>query len=266
MRDRRIQYLLVAVTLLTSLTIGTSLVLRKSHGQSTQEIDGLTLEAKPNKENYLPGELITIKFKVINKSSEPLPLYKGSTVRDGYLNVLIANEKGSFKEYSGPGWGTKDADYHEPITLGPEQAFETEATVLWNQKLETNHLNRDYAENLGQRRILTDYALPASGVYYIKAVLYNPLNKKSIESEPARLVIEAPQGPDLAVWNKIKDEGQYALFMQTGGLAERPTGAKTKEIAKSLESLLQLYPDNHYSEQIASSLNKRQAAIERGPK
>jgi len=253
----------VAVTFLTSLTIGTSLMLRKSHGQSIRELDGLTLEVELGKENYLPGELITIKFKVINKSFESLPLYKGSTVRDGYLKVLIADENGSFKEYLGPGWGTKDADYNEPLTLGSGQAFETEATVLWNQKLETGHLNRAYAENLGTR-IQTDYALPAPGVYYIKAVLYSPLSKKRIESASVRLALETPQGDDLEVWNKIKDDGQYALFMQTGGLAEGLTGARTKEIADSLEALLQRHPDNHYSEQIRTSLSKRRSAIEKG--
>jgi hypothetical protein len=265
MRDKRIQYLSGAVILLIGLTVCTSLMLRKSHGQSISEMDGLMLEVKPSKENYLPGELITIKFKVVNKSSESLSLYKGSTVRDGYLTVLVADDNGSFKQYLGPGWGTKDADYNEPLTLEPGQAFETEATVLWNQKLETGHLNRAYAENL-ETRIPTDYAFPTPGVYYIKAVLNSPLSKKHIESAPVRLALETPQGADLEVWNRIKDDGQYALFIQTGGLAERLTGATTKEIAESLEALLQRYPDNHYSEQIRTSLNHRRSAIERRQK
>lgn len=256
----------VAVTVSAVLAACVSLAFGRQGGQARPGSGLLTLELKPDRESYLPGELVTITCRVVNNSGGPVALFRGSTVRDGYLKVFVSDGRGDFKEYRGPGWGARDADFDEPITLEPGQAFETEATVLWNQRLETAHLSKDYAESLGRTRITADYAFPDPGVYSVKAVLYDPLNKTRVESEPTRLVIETPRGGDLEVWNAIKGNGQYALFMQTGGLAERPTGPKTKAVAESLEGLLKSHANSRYSNQIGASLNRRRAMTYRGRK
>lgn len=78
MKGKRIQCLLAAVALLTALAVGPSVVLRKSRGQSIREFEGLALEAAPAKENYLPGELVAIKCRVVNRSTDYASLFRGS--------------------------------------------------------------------------------------------------------------------------------------------------------------------------------------------
>lgn len=244
------------------LLLGAGYGLSRSSYGTLQNADGLVLEVKSDNKTYLPGEIILLNFSVINKSAKSVSLYKGSTVQDGNLKVLIAYNNGPFKEYFGPGWGTKDADYEEAIKLAPDQSFETEATVLWNQKNETAHLNQLYAKKLIRGRINTEYALPEPGTYQIKAILFNPLSGKTIESYPIIIIIEEPQGEDIEAWSKIKDDGKYALFLQTGGLIEHPKGRKTLDVINTLESILSLHPNSHYAESIRSGLNKHRSILE----
>ncbi|HKO44297.1 MAG TPA: hypothetical protein VJU84_13560 [Pyrinomonadaceae bacterium] len=229
----------------------------------SQNADGLLLSVESDKTDYLPGDTVLLKFRITNKSNTPTSIYKGSTVWDGYLKVFIAKENSGFREYFGPAWGAKDAHYKEPITLAPGNLYETDATVLWNQKLETSHLGKMYAKKVEKERLTTDYALAEPGTYYIKASLLNPLTNHTVESEPIEVRVNEPEGADLEVWNRIKVDGNYGLFIQTGGLPEHRKGPKTLKLAKDLEILISQHPSSRYSKSIRSSLTKRQELIER---
>ena len=253
-------WLAVGITLV--VLVGTGYALSRSY-QPWQNRDGLTLEVQADKESYLPGEMNTLHFRIINKSNTSTSLYRGSTVWDGNLRVFIADNNGGFREYFGPSWGTKDTYYKDPIRLAPNQSFETEVTVLWNHRLDTAHLNKIYAKNVDGERIKTNYALTDPGTYYIKAILYNPLTQNVVESESIQVTVEEPQGADLEIWNKIKVDGNYGLFIQTGGLMEHPKGAKTVKVANDLENVLSQHPDSRYANSIRSSLSKRKEALDR---
>jgi hypothetical protein len=228
-----------------------------------QSVEGLTLKVQVDKENYLPGEIISLHFSIKNESPAPLSLYRESTVWDGNLKVFIAHGTGPFREYVGPGWGTRDKLPGEPLKLNPSQSFETEATVLWNQKIETSHLNELYAKKLAKQRINTDYALAEPGTYYVKAILHNPKTGTDIESRPLLLTVEEPQGTDLNIWKTLKQNGEYALFIQTGGLLEHPKDPKTVKMARELKDLASQNPGSHYTKSIRSSLSKHKETMER---
>lgn len=119
-----------------------------------------------------------------------------------------------------------------------------------------------YAKSYGKERINTDYALTNPGIYYIKAALYNPLSGNTVESEPVSIIVEEPQGDDLETWNKIKEDGKYGLFIQTGGLIEHPKGRKTIEVINNLEKILSLHQNSRYADSIRFALSKHQKAIE----
>jgi hypothetical protein len=140
----------------------------------TQHRDGLALKVQTDKDSYMPGEIVSLHFSITNESGTPALLSRQSTVWDGNLKVYVSSAGGPFREYFGPGWGTRDTVPGEPVKLLPGQAFETEATLLWNQQLQTSHLNEVYRKKLDKERLTTDYALPAAGQYYVKAILFFP--------------------------------------------------------------------------------------------
>jgi hypothetical protein len=175
---------------------------------------------------------------------------------------ISADETGPFKEYFGPGWGARDMLRPEPLKLLPGQSFETEATMLWNQKIETGHLSELYAKKAAKQRLVTDYALTEPGKYYIKAVLHSPRTGTSVESPPIQIIVEDPEGDDLDVWKALKQNGDYGFFLQTGGLVDDPKGPKTLKVVNHLQNLISKHPNSRYASRIRQSLLKRQESIE----
>ena len=228
-----------------------------------QNANSLALEVFGDKQIYLTGEMVSLHFKITNRSNASTSLQGDPTVWEGNLKVFIAQGTGPFREYFGPGWGTRDVLRWEPLKLLPGESFETDATVLWNQKVETSHLSELYAKKLARQRLNTDYAMSDAGQYYVKAVLNSPQTGTTVESAPLSLTIEEPQDSDLDIWKALKQNPDYALFIQTGGLLEHPKGPKTVKVAGELETLLSRHPDSHYANRIRQSLSKRQEEIEK---
>jgi hypothetical protein len=98
---------------------------------------------------------------------------------------------------------------------------------------------------------------------FIKAILNDEQLANKIESEPIRVIVEEPQGVDREVWNKIKRDGKFALFMQTGELGERPDGPKTKQIVTILTEIERTTPTTRYIGKIRSGLAKQRSLLEK---
>jgi hypothetical protein len=231
--------------------------------QPIQNLQSLSLQVKTDKEVYLPGELISVRFLMTNESTVPLSLNRELTVSDGNLKVFIASDSEPFREYIGPGWGTRDALPGQPLKLLPSQSFETEATILWNQKADTSHLSELYRKTADKQRLKNDYALSEPGKYYLKAVLYNAQTGTTVDSAPLSIILEEPQDGDLQIWKQLKHDPNYAFFIQTGGLLEHPKGPKTTKVANELDRIISKNPDSRYAQSIRRSLSKRQELIER---
>lgn len=248
--------------LLLVLAFGSLFFSSKSNGSTSEGFSRLVLEVQSDEESYILGEPVALDFRVINGSKAPVFLYEGSDVWQGHLKVLIAYEDEGYKEYRGPRWGLKDVRGMGSIKLAPGDFFETEATILYNHRFETGHLNETSAKGITEKYIGTEYALAKPGKYHIKAILYDSGFVNEIESEPIQISVNEPQGIDLEVWNKFKSDAEYAYFIQTGGPKGHPTSAKTRQIVETLEKIVSSYPGSTYAQSIRPSLSSHYSSLE----
>lgn len=253
MKSRTVSYRVL--TLLLILLSGV-IALSQTGSRLSKDIRLLTLEVKPDKSSYLPGELITLDFRILNASKEPVLLPKGLDVWSGHLQVFISDESNVYKMYKGPRWGLADVIGGASAKLAPGDSYRSTATVLHNHRIETTHLNEKYAAQISKGLIPTEYVLPEPGIYFIKATLLDDGSECKIESEPVRVVIEEPYGIDLEVWNKIKGNGNYARFIQTGDLVEAHDGPKTAGVKATLEEIEKTSALSRYSTQIRAALSR----------
>ncbi len=257
MKSRAATYLCVVL-----LTIGAVFSLLMARDSSGQQLKQLQLELQADKESYLPGEVITLNFKLRNNSTETVALRKSMDVGIGNLRVFITDESGAYKEYKGPRWGLLDG-MGGGVKIAPGATMEAKATVLHNHVISTAHLNPLYAEQIAKSYVMTSYALPQSGTFYLKAVLNDVQRYNSIESAPLRINIESPQGDDLEVWKQLKDKADIALFMQTGEVSGRADGMKAAEIETLLRKIETEYPNSRYIESLRAGLTKHRALMEK---
>lgn len=254
-------YAMVLVSLVTlALAVGAS----KVFASFNQSSNPLRLDVVADKESYLLGEPINLKFKILNQSERQISLYPGSTVWDGYIDVFLAYQGEDFKRYRGPEWGLRDVYYKENLLLNPGETFESDATMLCNPVLQTSHLNEVAAQRARTRENLVqgNYVLSRPGFYFVKAILLDPKTREVVESTPIRIVAEMPQGDDLEVWNKIKSRRDYAYFIQTGSLGGS-TEEATKKVVEQLERIVRLHPTSKYAEQMRKSLNEHRAVVDK---
>lgn len=251
--------------LMISMMLSGLFIVRKTSGFESQDSTDIVLEIKTDKENYLLGELITLRFKVTNKSDQPVAVDKNSSVYTGSIEVFVAYEKGQFKKYYGPRWGTLDVGGNSSFELKPGDSFESEATLLQNPHLDTSHLNENAAKHALEQANLVEgnYLLSRPGTYYIKAILHDGETKKVLESEPIQVIADEPQADDLEIWEKIKDDRSYGYFIQTGGLSEHPAGAKTMKMVKHLDELITRHPHSKYATMINSGLSKHKEKLDK---
>lgn len=217
----------------------------------------LTLKVNSAKQSYMLGEAVNLTFELINNSKEDVSLGCFG-VGTGELQLFMSNGKKDYLEYNG-GWGTVDAECHNLLKAGDKIEIPS-VKVLWNYKINVNHLNEDAAKEHTRGKITNDYAFPEAGIYYIKAWAFNNGTSK-LESEPIQITIEKPIGEDLEVWNKIKDNGDFAYFIQAGeiNIPSYKTQEKT-EFLKQVEQIIIDYPNSFYSEFLRQNLNKFKTA------
>lgn len=231
------------------------LALQQRNAEASNEID-LSLSIPKNV--FQLGEIISVETKITNNSSTPVFL-------EGDSNSLAAikiafNEDANYKLYVSPVTSATSFTVDgviPPIQIDPKKTLVKQVKVLCNDKPRASHLNADAAKPYMEGRILTDYAFPEAGTYYIKAVTSILKDKKPvlIESEPVKITIIEPTGEDLEVWNRIKDNGEFAFFIQEGEM----TGGyhKPEEQAKfqaDIQALIKQYPNSFLSRHIQQSL------------
>lgn len=251
MKIRKINSVVRILTVVSfSLLIFT--VFTKNAASSNPNQD-LEIKVNSPKSSYILGEMVHLDFTIKNNSSVDIR-NRGMDLRSGYLKVLIASEDGKFKEYnlsrSTCGIGIFKA--------GAERQFGED--ILWNYIGFEEDQTRRFEEN----QIQTQYAFPTSGIYNIKAVLKIPSidNPMKFESESIQIAIEEPSGDDLEFWNKIKDRGDIAYFMQEG----EPRSAdetKINELLNDIEQLINQQPNSRYVQALKKSQEKFRGIQER---
>jgi hypothetical protein len=183
----------------------------------------------------LPGEPLELAFRLTNTAGADISLEMPSETI-GSVRVLIAGpgEPPAFKRYLGPGWGTEDA-VQTPRPLATDGAIDLRLRVLYQVHREQ------------------PYRFAAAGAFRLK-VRYEDSSVCPAGTETPVLAIEVvePKGPDLAVWNAIKDCGRCAHFLHTGRANPNPASQSAVALLRDLAAQ---YPKSRYARIIRSRLD-----------
>jgi hypothetical protein len=244
--------LLFGLVSLLLITV-TSVYLREINAFKFSNDSKLKLKIDSQKDSYLLGEVVQLNVNLVNETDEAIKISSKPTVENGYLKIWISKDKKDFKEYKGNRWGLSDRSGSG--ILDPTQSIKSQGTLLWNYTLPIEYKDKIIAKD----KIESAYAMPESGIYYIKAIA-NLLNKKertNIESEPIKITITEPEGEDLEVWNKIKDNGNFAYFIQEGDMLIPSYKSEERDkLQAEIEQILADYPNSFYSTSLRQSLSK----------
>jgi hypothetical protein len=228
----------------------------------------LELIVRSEKPSYSLGELPFFEFEVKNTSSKDIIIVNSLRTAEGYLSVWISKDGKIFEKYDHLKWGIGEREII--ATLKPKQTTTTNrASVFWNSKPKfSNSVSSDIAERASAGRILTDYAFPEAGTYYIKAsytiFLGGQAEGVRIESSPVEINITEPTGDDLKVWNKIKENGDFAYFIQEGDfLISSYKTDKRSKLRKEAEEIISQYPDSLIVKQMEKSLQQLRTTEEK---
>jgi len=110
----------------------------------------LSLNLETEKEVYLLGENVGIKFTLTNLGRSDVPV-RCFGVSTGELRLFISNDGKEFKEYNDSGWGTVDAECKN--VMKPGGSLETGTiNILWNYSPSVGHLAEDSARAVQKER------------------------------------------------------------------------------------------------------------------
>jgi hypothetical protein len=218
----------------------------------------IEVETKFGKTRYALGEPIDLQFTVKNISNKNIDL-KGFDLKSQYLNLLISSNGNEYLAYGYSGVVKKT----NGITLKSGESVNSASLVLCNRKPEVVGLSKGASDSIKKGKILTDYVFFEIGEYYLKTVLSIPNEDGNlkIESKPIKITITEPEGKDLEVWNKIKENGNFAYFIQEGDMLI--PSYKPEERAKfqsEIEQILTDYPNSLYTISLSQSLAKFKAS------
>jgi len=235
--------------------------------KNNEASENINLALRSSQTSYRLGELVVLEAIFKNNSAEDLYLLQdGSQIP--FIRIASKSD-GEFKTYVFSEQNTPKKDGKiPPVKLVHNESLIKKLTVFWNKNYlpEVRNLSENAAQSYTKGKILTDYAFPKSGDYYVKVVVEltdkNGLKSvRQVESEPVLISITEPEGDDLKVWNLMKINSDLGYFVQTGDLI-RGKYYLTEERAKFLsevEQIIEQYPYSPYAESLRQSMAKFQA-------
>ena len=221
---------------------------------SSSSPDALTLTLYASKKSYRLGEKIDLSFSLTNRENKDLLLKDVLGTGTGFLDLECTNNGRDFFGCSDPSWGT--LDFNDPSTpLAAGETIFTSTSILWDWKVQD----------------VPTYIFLKAGVYNVNArYTAHLLDEKGkvvpydLRSDPIQIEILEPRGEDLEVWNKIKDDGNFAYLLQRDHI--RIPFYKKEERAKfkqKVEEIIKAHPNSSYTESLNQSLMKSNAAEEK---
>jgi hypothetical protein len=219
----------------------------------TNEQETIEVKVQASKDTYSLGEVVSINIETKNIGQSE------ATIRSNLppAELYISADGKSYRECT----NTVRKKYDElpqPLRLSLNESVVNSETILWNSDSDSNDSVRPWKVG----RVLNDYVFPKAGNYYIKAkyVIYLSAKHMVIESKPIKITITEPEGESLDVWNKIKDRGDFAYFIQYGEfLAPLYKPEERAKFQQEVEQILADYPNSFYSEFLRQSLDKFRA-------
>lgn len=220
-----------------------------------ESTNNLTVEVQQLKSSYILGEIVSLNIEIKNQSEFDIYLF-GTDVESGYLQILISQDGNTFKKYSNGTYKDKKGK-----VIKPSEVIKSTATVLSNAVPGTSGLSDIAVAHFTDKQLMTIYAFPKSGDYYLKVFLGIPSKdgNREFESKPIKITITEPVGEDLQIWNLIKDRGDFAYFIQNGKLVDFKSPEKQEKFLQEVEAILNKYPDSFYASALRQSLDKFKA-------
>ena len=255
-KENNMNLKLMLVILLATLIFSMNII-----GNRNTSSGSLSLEIKASKVTYALGEPVDIGITLTNTSQHEISLTNALHGRDGYLKILISKDGKNYLDYIGARWGKDDSE-GKPLTLSPGQEVTNFERVLWNSKPEIpSSISLDVAQRAKEGKILSFYAFPDPGTYLVKASYSIQVSDQKdplfVESEPVTVQIDSAKGQDLAVWEKIKDRGDIAYFLQESDITIPSDRNKDRIEFKSLiDQIITEYPESFYAASLKQSLDK----------
>jgi hypothetical protein len=210
------------------------------------------------KQEVFLGEIVKFDLIFRNSGKTVIQIPSGG-VRSGNVRVSIAKSSGEYRDYVTAEWGMKE---ERVVTLPPGQSVEvdsTNATILWNGIPDYSNLNVDAAKaaDQGEKRILTNYAFPEAGTYFLKVTSCLIDGPKGcsipIESNIVQIDVQEPVGDDFEVWKILKENHRLGYFLQH---ARFPEGIEKKSTLAKTNSVIEKYPLSNLSIRLKGNLER----------
>ncbi len=219
----------------------------------------VSLKVSSDRTNYKLGEIIEIETRITNNSSKTIEVGGDSK---SWATVKIADGQGKdYKIYVAP--PDKNSITLDGINFGvfirPYKTYSRKQTILWNYKPDVAHLSSDASKSYTDGRILTEYAFPVSGKYFVKLFSHIELNGISVDydSQPLEINVSEPTGIDADIWNEIKSNADIGYFMQEADLVRGRyyKQAERDEFQLTIQNLISENPKGIYAEKLQRSLH-----------
>ena len=239
------------------------MLVRAAAAQSAP-FEGLAIELQPDQRSYVLGEAVQLTVRITNRSPHAVAIPAAVDVWVGHVEVFIAPPDGDYVQYLGPGWGLRDLIASRPRILERGQSVTTEAAILYNHGLRTDHLSRAARTDLQGRLRHSGFAFQSPGVYRIKVLMHGSGFADVAESDAAEIEVTEPEGfDDRSVWHALKSAPDAAYFLHTGGLRRHPRGTSSPPVTDMLQELATAYPWSRYADGIQRRLAGYERALER---
>ncbi|MGI9054513.1 MAG: hypothetical protein ACR2F2_01790 [Pyrinomonadaceae bacterium] len=208
---------------------------------------GLILKLDSPKNIYKLGETIDFSFELENKTNEAVTLLDLFGTGTGFLHVEASKNGNEFIGCDDPRWGIMDVG--AKTYINPNESVKSKSDVLWTLKTQD----------------IAGFRFDEAGVYYIKANYTAHIEGKNspinTESLPIQITIEEPVGDDLKVWNIIKENGEFAYFIQKGHIHIPSYKAEERaRFLREVEQILNDYPNTFYADSLRQSMDKFKAS------
>lgn len=219
--------------------------------QNELHTNKLKLVVSSSKTTYLLGEVVPFSIELTNGSGGEVIIENTVDPVYGSLKFYVSNESKSINyEYMNPKWGIREVNSF--VEMKENEKITNSKNVLSKLKSNTE----------------VEYFFQKAGVYNLRVsyqIRYARETKPVlIESNPIQITIEEPVGEDLEVWNKIKDNGDIAYFLQEGEFNIPSYKMKEREkLRQEVEQLLIAHPNSFYAKPFKQSLEKFQVIEEK---
>lgn len=260
MRNR---FTFTLILFVTALILVGSIAFSKSGTSSEVELRLLV----PGKAFTL-GEIVPYEILLKNRGTSRVYV-PADVIQEIAIEVSTGSTK-QFKRYVGPGRDFSVDGVRPGLEILPQDSQKIRGTIFWNRTPDLSHLNQDRASELVRERILENLVFTEAGEYWIKARMEvrqdsfqndpgdaQPARVISLESAPVKIVVNKLTGPDLEVWNRIRDNTDIAFFIQEGDLLVPAHKAEARSnLRREIEWIIDEYPKSTIVKQMKSNLRK----------